>query len=64
MQRPPEIEFQGMAGSAQIEDVIEKHIAELERRWGRITACRIVLKGPGPRHRKGGLYEVHIRLAL
>jgi cold shock CspA family protein len=64
MQTPPEIEFQGMAGSAQIEDVIEKHIAELEQRWGRITACRVVLKGPGLRHRKGGLYDVHIRLAL
>jgi cold shock CspA family protein len=64
MQTPPEIEFQGMAGSAQIENVIEKHIAELEQRWGRITACRVVLKGPGLRHRKGGLYDVHIRLAL
>jgi cold shock CspA family protein len=56
--------FKGWLDPAQIEDVIEKHIAELEQRWGRITACRVVLKGPGPRHRKGGLYEVHIRLAL
>ena len=37
---------------------------QLEQRWGRITACRIVLNGPGRHHRKGGLYEVHIRLAL
>ena len=64
MQTPPEIEFQEMAGSAQIEDVIEKHIAELEQRWGRITACSIVLKGPGPCDGKDGVPEVHIRLAL
>jgi ribosome-associated translation inhibitor RaiA len=64
MQTPPEIEFQGMAGTPEIEDAIATHVAQLEQRWGRITACRIVLKGPGRHHRKGGLYEVHIRLAL
>jgi cold shock CspA family protein len=64
MQTPPEIEFQGMARTPQIEDAIEKHVAELEQRWGRITACRLVLKGPGQHHRTSGLYEVHIRLAL
>ena len=64
MQTPPEIEFQGMTGTSAIRDTIEKHVAELEQRWGRITACRVVLKGAGQHHRKGGLYEVHIRLAL
>ncbi len=64
MQIPPEIEYQGMAGTPEIQDAIEKHIAALEERWGRVTACRVVLKGPGGHHRKGGLYEVHIRLAL
>lgn len=64
MQTPPEIEFQGMAGTPEIEEAIAKHVAELEQRWGRVTACRVVLKAPGHHHRKGGLYEVHIRLAL
>ena len=64
MQTPAEIEFQGMAGTAEVQNAIEKHVAELEQRWGRVTACRVVLKGPGQHHRKGGLYEVHIRLAL
>ncbi len=44
--------------------MVADHVAQLEERWGRITACRVVLKGPGLHHRKGGLYEVHIRLAL
>lgn len=64
MQIPSEIEYQGMAGTPEIQDAIEKHIAALEERWGRVTACRVVLKGPGGHHRNGGLYEVHIRLAL
>jgi cold shock CspA family protein/ribosome-associated translation inhibitor RaiA len=64
MQTPPEIVFEGLPATPQIKDAIDAHLAELERRWGRITACRVVVKGPGQRHRKGGLYEVHIRLAL
>jgi len=64
MQTPPEIEFQGMAGTPQIEEAIARHVAQLEQRWGRITACRVVLKAPGGHHRTSGLYEVHIRLAL
>jgi cold shock CspA family protein/ribosome-associated translation inhibitor RaiA len=64
MQTPPEIQFQGMKGTPAIEDAIAKHVAELEKRFGRITACRIILKAPGTHHRTSGLYEVHIRLAL
>ena len=64
MQTPPEIQFQGVTGTPQIQEAIGRHIAQLEDRWGRVTACRVVLKSPGQHHRKGGLYEVHIRLAL
>src|SRR5439155_12962980 len=64
MQTPVEIDFQGMAGTPAIQAAIAAHVAELERRYGRVTACRVVLKGPGGHHRTGGLYEVNIRLAL
>ncbi len=64
MQTAPQIQYQGMNGTPQIQEAIENHVAELEQRCGRVTACRVVLKGPGEHHRKGGLYEVHIRLAL
>ncbi len=64
MQTQPEIQFEGMTASPVIRDAIDKHVADLEQRWGRVTACRVVLKAPSLHHRKGGLYEVHIRLAL
>jgi cold shock CspA family protein/ribosome-associated translation inhibitor RaiA len=64
MQTAPEIEFQGLKASPEVQEAIMKRVAELETRWGRITACRVVLKAPGQRHQSGGLYEVHIRLAL
>jgi cold shock CspA family protein len=64
MQTPVQIDFQGIDVSRTIRESIEKHVAELEQRCGRVTACRVVLKGPGEHHRTGGLYEVNIRLAL
>src|SRR6516164_3734740 len=64
MQTPVEIDFQGMRGRPEVQASIEHHVAELEQRYGRVTACRAVLKGPGGHHRTGGLYEVNIRLAL
>ena len=64
MQTPVQIDFQGIDVSATTREAIEKHVAQLEQRCGRVTACRVVLKGPGEHHRTGGLYEVNIRLAL
>ena len=64
MQTPPEIQFQGMSATPAVEEAVAAHVVQLEQRWGRITACRVVLKAPSQHHRKGGLYEVHIRLAL
>ncbi len=64
MQTPLKIDFQGMAGSPQMRAAIEAHVAGLEDRFGRATACRVVLKGPGGHHQTGGLYEVNIRLSL
>ncbi len=64
MQTPVQIDFQGMDTKADVHAAIEKHLAQLEERFGRITAGRVVLKAPGGRHRTGGLYEINIHLAL
>jgi cold shock CspA family protein/ribosome-associated translation inhibitor RaiA len=64
MQTSPEIEFQGLAAAPEIKEEIAGHVAQLEERYGRITACRVVVKAPGQHHHKGGLYDVHIRLVL
>ena len=64
MQTPAEIDFQGFPASPGVRAAIEAHLAGLEDRFGRITASRVVLKGPGPHHRAGGLYEINISLSL
>ena len=63
METPAEIDFQGMDATPQLQISIEEHVAKLEERCGRVTACRVVVKGPGAHHRTG-LYEINIRLAL
>lgn len=64
MQTPVEIDFQGMDARPELHTAITEHVGELEQRYGRVTGCRVVLKGPGGHHQTGGLYEVNIRLAL
>jgi cold shock CspA family protein len=64
MQTPMEIEYQDLASTPAVQDLIADHVKKLEARYGRITACRIIVKGPGKRHQTGGLYEINIRLAL
>jgi cold shock CspA family protein len=64
MQTPVKIDFQGMDAKPDVRSAIAKHIVQLEDRFGRLTAGRVVLKAPGGHHRTGGLYEINIRLAL
>jgi hypothetical protein len=64
METPVHIEFQGTEPQEILRAEIARHVAVLEERYGRITACRVVVKDPGQHRRTGGLFEVYIRLAL
>ncbi len=64
METPVQIEFKGIDASDRLREAIETHVHELETRFGRVTACRVMLQAPSGHHRNGGQYEVHIRLAL
>lgn len=64
MQTPVEIEFQGMDATPAARELLASQVEKLEERFGRITKCRIVVKGPGNHHQTGGQYDINIRLAL
>jgi cold shock CspA family protein len=64
MEIPAHVDFQGVKPAQWVREAIDAHIAGLERRFGRITMCRVVLKTPGEHHQSGGLYEVNVQLAL
>jgi cold shock CspA family protein/ribosome-associated translation inhibitor RaiA len=64
MQTPVEIDFQGIKGNDHLRACVMKNISVLEQRFGRITACRVVIRAPSERHRTGGACEITIRLSL
>ena len=64
METPLQIDFQGMDGTPTVRAAIAKHVDQLEKRFGRVTAGRVVVKAPGGHHRTGGLYEINVRLSL
>ena len=64
METPAQIEFEGFQASPELQAAIEKHLTELESRFGRVTAGRVVVKGPSDHHQSGGQYQVSVRLAL
>jgi cold shock CspA family protein len=64
METLAEVDFRDMVPLPEVREEVARHIEQLERRFGRIIACRVVVKGPGHHHQTGGLYEVNIRLAL
>jgi len=64
MQTSAQIEFEGFQATPELQASIDQHIAELESRFGRVTAGRVMVRGPGDRHQSGGQYQVSIRLAL
>ncbi|HLZ01086.1 MAG TPA: HPF/RaiA family ribosome-associated protein [Bradyrhizobium sp.] len=64
MQTPAQIEVESAENSPKLQAAINQRIAELETRFGRVTAGRVVVKGPSDRHETGGQYQVSIWLAL
>lgn len=64
METPVQIDFQGMDPDEMMRDRAREHVDALEKRYGRATSCRVLIKGPGGHHRTGGLYDIHIRVAL
>jgi len=64
METPAKIDFQGATLNIHVQRSVHQHIAALEKRFGRITSCRIAVSAPSAHHRNGGQYEVAVHLAL
>lgn len=64
METPVQIDIQGMAASADVRSEIDRHVRQLEDRFGRVTAGRIVIRAPSHHHHTGGLFDISVHLAL
>ncbi len=64
MQVSPQISFQGMEPSADVQARVMDRIAKLEEFHNRITSCRVVISAPHRHGRKGRIYTVHIDVGV
>lgn len=64
MQTPIEIDYPGMDAPPRLTAGVRDHIAGLEKRFGRITSCRVMVRQPSQHHRTGGLFHIAVHLTL
>lgn len=64
METPVRISFQGSTPSEALSALINEQVDALERLYGRMTSCQIMVRVPDRHHRTGGLYSVNIHAIL
>jgi ribosomal subunit interface protein len=64
MRIPLQITFRNIAHSASIETNINEKAAKLDRFYGRIMSCRVVVEESQRRRRQGNLYSVRIDITV
>ena len=64
MQQPLQVTFRNMKPSGAHKAMVEKKAEELERLYGQIIHCRVVVEAHHKHHHKGNLYHVRIDLTV
>jgi ribosome-associated translation inhibitor RaiA len=64
MTTPVEITFNGVEKSEAIEARLAEKIAGLQRRFPRMTHCRVVIEAPHRRSKLGKLFHVQIEIGV
>jgi len=64
VETPVRISFQGSTPSESLSNLISEHLEALERLYGRLTSCQVVVQVPDRHHRTSNLYSVNIHLML
>ncbi len=64
MQTPVEITWHNMAPVRHVETRVKQRVARLEKFFGRITRCHVVVEAPHQRHRQGNRYEVRVEVTV
>ena len=64
MLTPVEINFHGIEKSDAIEERVREKVAKLEKHFGRIVRCRVVLEAPHRNLQKPKMYRVKVEISL
>lgn len=64
MKRPLSLIARGVELTPEMTAEIEARAEKLKRFYPRLIGCTVYVDGPGPRHRRGGPYEVRLDLSV
>jgi ribosomal subunit interface protein len=64
MDIPLQITFRNMDPSETVEAKVRERAEKLEKYFGHLTSCRVVVEAPKRRHHKGKLYHLRIELGV
>jgi ribosome-associated translation inhibitor RaiA len=64
MESPLQLELHGVHESDHVRALVDKNLSKIEKRYGRATSCRVVVRAPNAHHKNGEPYDVSVRIAL
>lgn len=64
METPLRVTFQGGETSDALDSFVREHVESLERLYGRMTACHVIVQVPDRHHRTNNLYRVNVHIIL
>jgi ribosome-associated translation inhibitor RaiA len=64
VQMPLQLTFRSMAHSDEVAAEVQRRAEELERLFGRMVSCHVVVELAGHHHRHGDRYHVSINVGL
>ena len=64
MHTPIEIHFHGIEKSEAIEERVREKAAKLEKHFGRMSRCRVVLEAPHRSPQKPKVYRIKVEISL
>jgi ribosomal subunit interface protein len=64
LEYPVQITFRGLSPSDAIKSAVSERAEKLERYYGKIESCKVVIESPHKHRQKGRLYEVKIHLGV
>ncbi len=64
MDVPLQISFRNMDASDAVRAKVQERAEKLEKYYGHVTSCRVVIEAPERRHHKDKLYHVRIEIGV
>ena len=64
MDTPVEVHFHGIEKSEAIEARVREKVSKLEKHFGRMTRCRVVLEAPNRSPAKPKVFQIKIEISL